>query len=204
MATKRPLCIYGGRVEELRAADSVPPMAGLILRRGGIHRPSAMTSASLGTIAVTLGRVYYAPFFVGRETTIDQVGCEVTAAGVGTVHAGIYDTQMVGGVEHPGGLLASMSADGATTGMKSGAISPAVTLQPGQMYWTAMLATGVTAPTVRAIHLSAYWPVLHSAGNNVFTNLYTSGHSALPTTAPTSGYTGVSGTNGPAVHIQVI
>jgi len=205
MATKRPLCIYGGRVEELRTADSVPPTSGLILRRGNIHRPSAYTAAGLTTFAVTSGRLYYAPFFVGRETTIDQVGCEVTTAGAGsTVHAGIYGAQMVSGVEHPGALLASMSADGGTTGMKSGSISPAITLQPGQWYWTAMLATGGTAPAVRAIAATAFWPVLNLSSVTPVSYIHTSGHSALPSTAPTSGYTSASGSSGPAVHVVVI
>ena len=205
MATKRPLCIYSGRVEELRASDSEPPMAGLILRRGSIHRPSAYTTAGLNTFTSVLGRLYYAPFFVGRETTIDQVGCEVTTAGAGsTVYAGIYGTQLVSGVEHPGALLASMSADGGTTGGKSGSISPAITLLPGQMYWTAMLAAGGTAPVMRAIAAAAYWPVLLNGLGVLVTYMYTTGHSSLPNPAPTSGYSTVSASAGPAVHVQVI
>ena len=90
---------------------------------------------SVGALSVLQNTLYALPIWIPRGITINQLSSKVTALWAGgTFYLALYKNSGVGTV-YPGARVAvSAALDGASTGWKGHAISPAVALDAGQ-YW---------------------------------------------------------------------
>jgi hypothetical protein len=127
------------------------------------------------------GTLYFNKRKILDNVTFNELSVNVTTAASGTVFYGIYASDATSGL--PSTLLASGSASGETTGVKSTAVTLALT--KGQVVWDAILETGV-APS-----LTAFQPILQDGalspvanGNVVLTR---GGQASLPADASTVG-----------------
>lgn len=155
--------------------------------------PYALAGTAATTLALTASRIYWIPFFVDKQVQITQVAINVTTASAGTYWIGIYASNSKG---EPKPRLIQWSFDTGTTGVKTSTAGLPLTLQPG-VYWIAWAAG--SAATVHAIALaSARALALPALGTANLTCWCTSG-TTLPDTAPTSGYTALTGSAIPAV-----
>lgn len=140
--------------------------------------PYAIGSAELTTHTLTANRIYYIPFIPLVNATISSLAVEVTTASAGTGQIGIYDTNNY----RPNTLLASVSIDTGTTGVKSGSVS--VQLVAGNLYWLALINS--SSATIRAVSVTAI-PILLGIPTETTTwttHYYQSGSGGtLPTTA---------------------
>jgi hypothetical protein len=163
------------------------------------HILGAMTGAALaGPTSLTASRIYYYPFVVPRDVTIDQLGMYV-GTGASGVYAsvGIYGTAIISGAEYPGNLLGYVTdLDCSTTGIKSGALSQNLTLYAGELYWSALIANGT--PAIWSIAIGATTPGLGTTSGQHITYLYASGSGySLPSQAGSS-FTDAQNANVPA------
>jgi hypothetical protein len=112
----------------------------------GLYSQPDVVGADNQTVVLGNGTLTALPFSVGRTTTFDRIGIEVTTLAAATnLRMGIYND--AGG---PGSLLLDAgltTADASTTGLKTATISQAL---PVGLYWVAVVAQGGT-PTVRGI-----------------------------------------------------
>lgn len=156
--------------------------------------PMSVNGTSATTVALTASRTYWYPFVVWKTMTSITLAVNVTTAAAGTHYLGVYASNADG---KPTTLVGSGSFDAGTTGVKTVTIN--ATLNPG-IYWMAW-ATG-SAATVRASALagSPSFGLTSSMGTAHITYWYTSG-STLPSTAPTSGYTAVTGAVVPVISV---
>lgn len=210
MAEKRPLCLYDGRIEELRPTDTLPTSGGDSLPPYlGVAYPKRTATpkivgdiggAALTTLALTPARQYFVPLVVPRKVVLIGLRISVTTASSGTANIGVYGNTQVGGNDAPGSLLAAISAtlDTATAGDKNGSIS--FTLVPGVLYWVSLIASA--AATVRALAVSSIQTALGRSvnGTTVISYLHATGFgSTLPATAPTTLTTGTGSC--PAIYL---
>jgi hypothetical protein len=159
--------------------------------------PYATNGTAATTFTFTANRIYWIPFIVWSTVSITGMAVNVTtAASTGQnnlIYVGIYSSTTT---YAPNTLITSASFDCSSTGLKTATVS--LTLQPG-VYWIA-IACDIT-PTIRAVALaSAYSLALPSLGTSNTVCWYTSGLS-LPSTAPSSGYTALNGSDVPAVGL---
>lgn len=141
-----------------------------------------------GILAPTTGGagvLYFNKRKILDDVTFNELAVNVTNAAAGsTVFYGIYASDANG---LPKTLLASGSASGATTGVKSTPVT--LTLTKGQVVWDAILATG-GAPS-----LTAFQPILQDGALSPTTNgtvaLTIGGQASLPADASTIGALGV-------------
>ncbi len=181
-------------------------LAALAFQCGGIPRPRvpgiaqpivpyAVNATAATTLALTANRIYLMPFVVLREVVISQLSANVTTAAAGTHQIGIYDSN---NNAQPRDRLALGNIDAGTTGVKTVTLSPTLTLRPG-IYWAAYAAS--SAATVRAVALASLVPLGLPSLGTAWTTVYALTGSTLPTSAPGSGYTELTGSVAPAVGV---
>jgi hypothetical protein len=206
MAEKRPLCIYGGRIEELRPNDTLPggggggyPSIAYPKRSNTPKIVGDVAGSTLTTLALTAARQYFLPLVVPRNVVLKGLRISVTTASAGTASIGIYKNTQVNGDDAPGSLLASVSnLDTGSTGDKTGTLS--YTLSAGTLYWASMIASA--AVTVRALPSASLQSALGRSvnGTSVISYLHAAGSgSTLPSTAPTKLTTAAGAT--PAIYL---
>jgi len=141
----------------------------------------------------TVGDLYAFPFMAGFGGTIDQIGINITSGAsnaASLARVGLYTSNDSFNLA-PGSLLLDSGISTITTGAKMALISPTITLEPGKVYWLAVIY-GTTAPTVTTF--SSGW---HLFGrNNNFNAQFGwqkvgQGFGALPITFPISPQPGV-------------
>lgn len=160
--------------------------------------PYALSGTAATTLALTSGRTYWIPIFVDRNVQINQVAINVTTASAGTHQVGIYSSNERG---EPTNRLIMWSFDAGTTGVKTSTVGLPYTLQPN-IYWIAWAAG--SGATVRAVALaSARSLALPALGTANLTCWFTTG-TTLPATAPTSGYSALTGSALPAVGFHYV
>ena len=143
------------------------------------------------TIAPTTGAIgvlYFNKRKILDDATFNELSVNVTtAAASSNVFYGVYASGANG---LPTTLLASGSASGESTGVKSTAVTLALT--KGQVVWDAVLATGV-APS-----LTAFQPIFQDGAINPIANgtvaLSIGGQASLPADASVIGALGVTTT----------
>jgi len=187
MATKRPLVLYSGRVQELLSEDNVPqyPQIAYPKRIATPKIIGDVVGASLVTVTLTVSRLYFFPFIVPRNVILTGLRISVTTASAGTASIGIYNNTVVGGEDFPGSLLASVTGlDTGTTGDKTGSLS--YTLNAGTLYWACII--GSAAATLRGLGTSQSTCLGRVSGGTTYVSyLYAAGSgSTLPPTAPAS------------------
>ena len=135
--------------------------------------------ATVSAGSVTLGLLYLVPRQILENATFTSLAfnCSTGAAGA-TAYAGIYSDN----AGQPDSLLASISADCSTSGIKSGSIS--LSLSAGQIVWDAFLMTGGAAQVTRHSPARALAAQTLGAASNNATYRYSSGHTGLSATAP--------------------
>jgi hypothetical protein len=202
MATKRPLVLYNGRIQELLSGDNVPQYPDIAYPKR-ISTPKIVgdaVGASLGTLALTASRLYFIPLVVPRDVALTGLRISVTTAATGTASIGIYDNTVISEGDNPGSLLVSVTGlDTGTTGDKTGTLS--YTLKAGTLYWACMIASA--AATVRSLSFNARCVELGRVvgSTSSATHLYAAGSgSTLPATAPTS-LSVAAGTSTPAIYL---
>lgn len=180
----------GGSISFLTTCSSFPP------KPPGYNDyivPYALAGTAATTLALTASRTYWIPITITFNVTLNQVAINVTTASAGTHYVGIYASNNIG---EPTNLMISWSFDTGSTGVKTSTSGLPLTLTTG-VYWIAWAAG--SGATVRAVALAAARSLaLPALGTANLTCWYTSGNT-LPSTAPTSGYTALTGSALPAV-----
>jgi hypothetical protein len=154
--------------------------------------PYLISGGNFTTLTLTSNTIYWIPFYVPKTILINTIAMKVSTASTGNHILGIYNNDNNG---YPDNLLSSSALSVASTGAKSATIS--VQLTPG-MYWFAWAST--SSPTVVAISSSSCQSLANSAFTNNF-SMFTSTGNSLPSTAPKTGYSGVS-SDVPAIGIK--
>ena len=156
--------------------------------------PYATGSVALTALVLATDRIYYIPFIPLANATIRSLAIEVTFASAGTGQIGIYNTNN----HRPNTLLASVSIDTGSVGVKSGIVS--VQLVAGGLYWLALINS--SAATIRAVAIAGIQTLLGiPTGTTAWTTHYyqtiASGET-LPTTANANA---IGTGNVPAIYI---
>lgn len=157
-------------------------------------------SGNCGTIAQIVNTIRLVPFSVGIATSFTYAGLEVTTAASGaTMRLGLFtstDYGMTLTLHSDWGTI-----DCSTTGEKSIAISPTLTLPPAT-YWLASLARGAQATfRSRYINQAPSWVGVSSTGNNTHYGqwLVTNASDNFPATATGEA---LINSNIPAVYLK--
>ena len=184
-----PNAVLGGReAAEIQAqiADNaalLPPFFDTAWYKTGLYYDAAYpyytTIAPLTGLLV--GRLYLCQRKILDDVTFDELSVNVTTAAAGsTVFYGVYASDANG---LPSTLLASGSASSDTTGVKSTAVTLALT--KGQVVWDAYLNTGA------AVSVTAFQPIFQDGALSSIANgttvLTRAGQPLLP--ADVSGLT---------------
>jgi hypothetical protein len=155
----------------------------------------AIGSSALGTLLLTVNRVYFIPVSFSRSTYLSSLGVSVTTGVAGTATIGIYDSVLDGSADRPNQKLAEV------TGLSLAAIAEVTaaseyTLSQGTLYWLAIV--GSSAATIRAATeaaMKANFGLL-AASASMITHTYFDGPGGLPATiSSVSNQTG----NAPAI-----
>jgi hypothetical protein len=168
-------------------ADINLPVIGALLSRGNTYICGQNSCGNVGGANNTALRQYFVPFVLARTVSVTQLGGANGAGGSGTAQAGIYGNTTVGGLDHPGTLLASVSLPNmALSGFLSGTVS--LTLQAGTIYWASFVSTNIA--TWLQANANEMTCLLGWAGTNrniAQTHLYdTLASAVLPGTANTT------------------
>jgi len=156
--------------------------------------PYIVNGVALTILTLTSGRTYWIPLMVNKKVQLTEIAINVTTASAGTHYVGIYASN--DNLEPTGSVLVSASFDTGSTGVKTSATN--YTLQKG-IYWIAWVAG--SGATVRAVATGGAYPLsVANLGTVVTTSYYTSG-STLPSPAPTTGYSSLTGSV-PAVGMK--
>lgn len=160
--------------------------------------PYAIGQTALTTLALTASRIYLIPFVAQARVNLTQLAIEVTTSSAGTAAVGIYDTNVA--TFRPNNLLGSISGlDTGSTGVKSGSLSPVITLEFGRLYWLALVASA--AATIRAVAVGSLLTTMGIAtGGTAWNSHYYASGSSLTNPAPTS-LTNATGTV-PAIYVR--
>lgn len=153
----------------------------------------AYVSHSLNALAPTTllgasGRLDMVPFIPSRTITVDQISIEVTTGGAtgSQARVGIYSANSDG---TPNALLTGQGTlldVATTTGARTSAVSPSLTLSAGVLYWLAVMHSNNAQ--LRAFAVGALLPL--TTAQNAPTAIETLRRatvafaSGLPTTAP--------------------
>jgi hypothetical protein len=114
---------------------------------GVIGMAPASTRAAAGTLALTINRQYFIPFYVPYIATTTNLATEVTTLGTGAAaRMNIYAADPLTGAPTGSPLGSDVVVSYASTGVKSGAF--AVTLAPG-IYWASLVCS--VATTIRTV-----------------------------------------------------
>lgn len=148
----------------------------------GNYLSQAIVAIAQSTIPGAANRLEFYPYSPTRTISVDELALEVTALAAGAqARLGIYSATASG---QPGSLLtgAGTLLDCGSTGIKTSAISPPLTLQAGVQYFLAIHSSG--APTYRAVPLAGLLPLPTTSGtpNTNYRATATFG-SGLPATA---------------------
>jgi len=187
MAIKRPLVLYGGRIEELRVEDSMPQLAQIAYpkRSTALRIVGDVSGAGLTTVGLTASRQYFIPLVVPRDVILTGLSIVIATGVSGTASIGIYGNTVVAGDDTPGSLLVSTSVNTSQTGIKTGNIN--YTLQAGVLYWASLLSS--VTPTVSALTATSQQTALGRSSVNLYNVAYLfadGSGSTMPTNAPTS------------------
>jgi hypothetical protein len=145
--------------------------------------PFSATATATTTLAMTNNTSYWIPFSVNRKTTVSALSVNVTTAATNSSETvGIYNSNLTN--LYPNTLLGSVNLATASTGLKTGNLTTAITLTPG-VYWIALASNG--APTLTALAVGSLKTLAYSSTTAV--THYRNTGTTLPATAPTSGYT---------------
>jgi len=157
-----------------------------------------MTGVTLTTFTMTANRLYAMPLVSPRRgSTISDIEIYVTTGAVSTsAIMGLYTN---GGEAdlYPNTLVASASAElDTTTNSQKRTWNIEYTLNPGQLYWLAVVSNG--APVIRGLSTNQAHYILgtaSSANTTWTTHLYATHtyNSSLPSTFPTAGATAGTG-----------
>lgn len=159
--------------------------------------PYSIGGTAATTLTLTANRIYWIPFSVDRDVYITEVAINVTASGTGTAYVGLYNSD--DRFQPYQQIWVSSDINVGTAGVRAVTNNLPVALSVG-VYWFALVCT--SAATVRAIALASLRALaLPNLGTANLCYWYTSG-SSLPTTAPTSGYTGATGATPPAIGVK--
>jgi hypothetical protein len=157
----------------------------------GEYITAAITALPPSTTATAANRLELFPFRAGRNVTVDLLALEVTT-GVASAQArvGIYSADATTGL--PGALLTGQGTllDCASAGVKTSAISPALVLEAGKLYWLAV--HGSSTQTYRTLQVGALTPlpqVQAAASHSTQRRATLTFASGLPTTAPATTLT---------------
>lgn len=146
-----------------------------------------MTATETTALAMTNNTSYWIPFAVNRGTTVSAISINVTTSSSGSSESvGIYNSNSTN--LYPNDLLASVTLDTSSTGLKTGTLATAITLTPG-IYWIAIASSG--APTLTALAVGSLLPLAYSTITEV--THYRNTGTTLPSTAPTTGYSNGTG-----------
>jgi hypothetical protein len=118
--------------------------------KSGLYYASGVV---MSTLTPTLDLLYCVPFYVPRDTDIDQLAVNITTASApGALYRlGVYEDT---GVGYPGDLLVDAGqVDVSTNGDKTVAVSETL---PGGLVWFGLAAQGVTTAT-RSISTASYY-----------------------------------------------
>lgn len=153
----------------------------------GAYFSAAVVGLAPSTQATAANRIELFPIRPARNVSVDQLSIEVAGTLVAGSQArvGIYSAHPDTGLPDqllsgPGDLL-----DCSTAGFKTSAISPALALQAGTLYWLAV--HGSSTQTFRSLAVGALLPLPQTQTGNTHntqrraTATFASG---LPTTAP--------------------
>lgn len=149
--------------------------------------PYAVGSLALTTLAATSNAARFYPFAIYQRVRITSVAINVSTAGAGQAHVGIYSSNPANRYAPSNRLYLSSNMDTDTTGTKvvSGLNW---TLDPG-IYWIALWTSGT--PTLRAVAIGNMFHLsVNIAGNNASNSgaIATGLTAGLPDPAP-SAYT---------------
>lgn len=144
-----------------------------------------VSGTALATLALAASRIYFVPFAVPRVVVLSGLRISVTSAAVGAANLGIYENELVSGNDKPHTRLAQLTAtlDTGTTGDKTGSFASNQTLEPGRIYWAALI--GSAAASLRALAVASVQTSLGRQVNNtgVISHVYVAGSgSTLPAT----------------------
>lgn len=202
MAEKRPLCLYAGRIEEMRQSDFVAGAVCLPFPRKTATPKIAgeVSGGALSTLTLIAERQYFMPFAVGQQIALTGLQISVTTAAAGTASVGIYSNNVISENDVPGSLVAAVSGlNTGTTGDKSGSVS--YVLIPGLIYWASVIASENVS--VRSLGVSSIYPALGRSvgGTSAISYIYSLG--GIGSTLPSSASTFLSdGTGGcPAIYL---
>jgi hypothetical protein len=171
---------------------------------GSLYAPGAwyrtnILSVSQTTLTLALGLLYLTPMLVPRGATFDRMRIEVTGMGSAdsVVQVGLYAHDVATG--RPGNLVATLATH-ANPVQASHETVIDQTLTPG-WYYIGLLATGTTAPTLRANGL----PILSILGtsNGQTTSSVGALTQAGQATLPVLPIVGSFATNTPLVDVRV-
>ena len=160
-------------------AALLPPFFDTAWYRSGLYYDAAYPRyTTIGPTTSDAGVLYFNKRKILDNVTFNELSVNVTtAAASSTVFYGIYASGANG---LPTTLLASGSASGSTTGVKSTAVTLALT--KGQVVWDAVLSTGA------ALGLTAFQPIfqdgaLDPIANGVTVLSKSGGQTSLPADA---------------------
>jgi hypothetical protein len=131
----------------------------MVLRpQSGYYR--CLTQLSGGTVASGSGAfstttAYFQPISAPNAITVSQLGIDVVTAATGSVTVGIYTNNSGGSADQPLSLLGSVSISTGATGSIFTALSNAINLVPGVIYWIGIIQVGTA--TIRQIGSGAVW-----------------------------------------------
>lgn len=175
-------------IEALQSFDSalMHPLVPFV-RRGAasMHIAGDIAGTALTTLALTALRCYLIPFTVGKALPVSQLMASVTTLLAGTGSLGIYANDPTGDIDNPGSKLfeGSTTIDTTTTGDKY--VGCSYTLQPGVLYWAALVCSA--ACTVRALAVASQHSGMGraAAATASISHLYVAlGSISLPATMP--------------------
>ncbi|MGL5065733.1 MAG: hypothetical protein ACRC62_37670 [Microcoleus sp.] len=121
---------------------------------GSYITPEVTVAASASTFVHGTGVIKAAPILIEKAESINQIWSDVSALLAGaTYRIGLYTSLATG---YPGTLIAGTDVqayDAATTGVKTGAITPNLILQPG-WYWFAWAVSSSATMALRGLPAS--------------------------------------------------
>lgn len=180
--------LYKASASEIAALSSglgthtVPP--GLAV---GEYVTHSVNAAAAGTNAGAANRLDFVPYIPSKNITVDQLAIEVTTLVASSqARIGIYSSNASG---VPDALLSGAGTllDCGSTGSKTSAVSPSVTLIAGTVYWLAIHYS--STQTLRSLSVGSLLPLnvpvtgtTHNTGRRA-TATFASG---LPNPAPST------------------
>ena len=166
----------------------------------------AVNNTALTSLASVASRIQFIPFVPAQRMVVTEIGINVVTLLAGTATVGIYSANGDTVIDMPGTKIGSC-ADGAistaTAGTKMAALTAAVTLEAGTLYFLAVICTA--AVVLRTIPLAGQENILGFADNtaNAINSFWAAGATnVLPAAAPAvASITANAGVAIPALYL---